>query len=118
MASSDPSRVLVLGGTGHIGAAIARAFDQAGYAVTATGRSTRPRPSLDGTSIAVVSGDDTHRDRVAAWTQDKDIVLDAATPYPLWLHKPASARQDPHPQMHAAQAPGLPDLPPPKPPLA
>ena len=80
------TRVLVLGGTGHIGSAIARQFDAEGNAVRAAGRSATPRENLQGTGITQLAGDDTDPQTVAAWLAETDLVVDAATPYPIWLH--------------------------------
>lgn len=80
-------RVLVLGGTGHIGAAVAREFADAGYDVTATGRRPGQRENLAGTNVAVSAGDDLTPGVLEHWVQrhTPDIVVDAATPYPVWL---------------------------------
>ncbi|MEW9919402.1 NAD-dependent epimerase/dehydratase family protein [Marimonas sp. MJW-29] len=77
-------RVLVLGGTGHIGAAMARHFDASGHAVRATGRQPQPRPNLADTAITQLAGDDTEKGVLEVWLRDTDLVVDAATPYPLW----------------------------------
>ena len=84
--TDQTQHVLVLGGTGHIGAAIARHFATEGYVVKASGRCTRPRANLDGTDIAQLGGDDTAPANLNAWSKDVDIIIDAATPYPLWRH--------------------------------
>lgn len=79
-------RVLVLGGTGHIGAAIARHFGGLGHHVMASGRAVAPRANLTGTGITQLSGDDTDPATMASWCQNAEIIIDAATPYPLWRH--------------------------------
>lgn len=81
----DP-RALVLGGTGHIGSAIARRLADAGFAVTATGQRDVPRPNLDGTTVRIVTGDDSVPGIAEGWIAQADLVVDAAAPYPLWLH--------------------------------
>ncbi|WP_216859387.1 NAD-dependent epimerase/dehydratase family protein [Sulfitobacter aestuariivivens] len=75
-----------MGGTGHIGSAIARKLATDGWTVTAAGRSAEPRPNLEGTKVKIVGGDDHQPAAVAGWIADADLVVDAATPYPLWLH--------------------------------
>ena len=52
------TRAVILGGTGHIGAAIARHFDDQGLDVIATGRRAGPVPSLAGTEVSYQPGDD------------------------------------------------------------
>lgn len=86
MSTSDPANVLVLGGTGHIGAAIARAFAGAGHTVSVTGLSARPRPNLDGVDVTILSGDDRDPATIKDWCTGRDVIVDAATPYPVWLH--------------------------------
>ena len=75
--------VLVLGGTGHIGAAIARAFADTGREVRASGRSVQPRPNLHGTDINQLAGDDTNTANLQAWSDNIGLIIDAATPYPV-----------------------------------
>ncbi|WP_259956166.1 NAD-dependent epimerase/dehydratase family protein [Sulfitobacter mediterraneus] len=70
-----------MGGTGHIGAAIARRLAEAGYRVTATGRSDKPRPNLAGTEVRIAVGQD-----ALPMIAGMDLVVDAATPYPVALH--------------------------------
>lgn len=76
----------MLGGTGHIGAAVARRFAEAGDQVFAVGRHDRPRPNLAGTSVTVLTGDDRQVGSIETWIANADVVVDAGTPYPLWLH--------------------------------
>jgi nucleoside-diphosphate-sugar epimerase len=96
------ARVLVLGGTGHIGSAIARQFALAGHQVLATCRRPGPKANLDGTGIAISAGNDLIAGVIEHWIRQiaPDIVIDAATPYPIWLvdtkevdpNRPAVAR--------------------------
>lgn len=79
-------RALVLGGTGHIGAAITHDLVQSGYAVTATGHHPRERPNLDGLPVTIAIGDDMQPGIAEEWIAEADLVVDAATPYPLWMH--------------------------------
>ena len=81
------TRTLVLGGTGHIGSAIARLLDQSGHDVVASGRTHKPRPNLDDTNIQIVCGDDHDTSVLSQWMQNMDVVVDAATPYPLALYE-------------------------------
>ena len=83
---SDSRRVLVLGGTGHIGAAIARQLASDGFEVRASGRSPEPRANLAGVDVQQLAGDDSHTTNLEAWMQDCSLVVDAATPYPVWRH--------------------------------
>lgn len=87
----DVTRILVLGGTGHIGCAIARHFDQEGYQVSASGRSASRRPNLEGSTVQQLSGDDSDPVNLENWIGDADVVVDAATPYPVWIHETRSA---------------------------
>lgn len=79
----EEQRVLVLGGTGHLGSAIVRRLDSAGYAVTAAGHRPGPRANLEGSGAVLVRGDDRDPRTLDAWVQGFEIVIDAATPYPL-----------------------------------
>lgn len=77
---------VVLGGTGHIGAAIARALEVAGHEVVATGRRAGPVPNLAGTTLRYRMGDDRASGQLGNWLAQADIIVDAATPYPVWRH--------------------------------
>lgn len=79
-------RALVLGGTGHLGAAIARSLAGAGWEVTASGRQAIARPNLTGTGVSIVTGDDGLPSCLEVWVQGRDLVVDAATPYPVDLY--------------------------------
>lgn len=76
-------RVLVLGGTGHLGSAIVRRLDIEGYAVTAAGLRSGRRANLDGCGAERVHGDDRDPRHLDAWMKGAEIVVDTATPYPL-----------------------------------
>lgn len=78
-------RVLVLGGSGHIGAAIVRALLDAGHVVTAASRDAGPRANLDGLPVRRVSGDDDRPGVLEHWIDAADVVIDAAVPYPVDL---------------------------------
>lgn len=74
---------VVLGATGHIGNAIVRELLRRGYAVTATGRSERPRANLAGLPVEYSPGDQYASGQIEEWVSGHDIVVDAAAPYPL-----------------------------------
>lgn len=76
-------RVLVLGGTGHLGSAITRELDAAGYIVSAAGHRPGPRANLEGCSATLIHGDDRDPQTLQSWIHGFDSVIDAATPYPL-----------------------------------
>lgn len=76
-------RLLVLGG-GFAGGAVAAAGLARGWDVAVSTRSPGPRANLaDG--IERLSGDDASDD-VRAWSQGRDLIVDAAAPYALSLH--------------------------------
>jgi len=77
---------VILGGTGHIGAAIARRFAEEGFVVRATGRRDIVRPNLDGTGVDIITGDDTDPSVLHDWIDGAEFVVDCATPYPVWMH--------------------------------
>lgn len=85
MNANEQPKAVVLGGTGHIGAAVARRFAMGGFEVFATGRRDKPRPNLTGTGIRVRAGDDTDREVLQNWTRGAAVVVDCATPYPVWM---------------------------------
>lgn len=74
--------VLVLGGSGHVGAAVTRELLARGHAVTATGRRPCP-PALEGLPVAYRRGDDRREGTLSRWAEDADLIFDAASPYPL-----------------------------------
>ena len=76
-------RILVLGGTGHLGSAIVRAMDAVGYVVTAAGYRPGPRANLDGCGAMLIHGDDRDPQTLDAWVPGNQLIIDAATPYPL-----------------------------------
>lgn len=82
------ARILVLGGAGHIGAAIARHFDDAGHVVLASGRAQGPRASLQDTTVQYLVGDDTETPNLATWSDGVDLIVDCATPYPILRRGP------------------------------
>ena len=80
------SKAVVLGGTGHIGAAIARRFHAAGFDVVATGHRHIERPNLNDTDITIVAGDDSDPERLSKWIEGASVVVDCATPYPIQMY--------------------------------
>ena len=87
----DNRRVLVLGGTGHIGSAISRQLAADGFVVRASGRSPTPRANLAGVDVQQLAGDDSQAENLRAWMNGCSLVVDAATPYPVWRHGIRSA---------------------------
>jgi len=80
--ATHPVRTLVLGGSGHLGAALVRAALARGDEVTAAGRQKAPA-SLEGLGVRLVCGDDREPGAIASWVAGHDLVLDAAAPYPV-----------------------------------
>lgn len=79
--------VVVLGGTGHIGGAIARELCRLGHTVIAPCRNPEPLADTAVTAVRVSSYD--HLD-IAALLNGADWLVDAAAPYPLELGTPAA----------------------------
>lgn len=92
----------MLGGAGHVGTAISRQLAEAGYRVTASTRRDVTRPGLAGTGIRLVTGDDRRSENLDRWIADADLVVDAATPYPLAMFD----RTAPDPVAHAVARTG------------
>ncbi|MEM7472977.1 MAG: NAD-dependent epimerase/dehydratase family protein [Pseudomonadota bacterium] len=78
-------KAVVLGGTGHIGAAISRRFCAAGYEVLAVGHRDVARPNLDDLPIEIALGDDTDPRQLREWCRDASVVIDSGTVYPVWM---------------------------------
>ena len=91
---SSHRHCLVLGGTGHIGNAFARALLQDGHEVSVTCRKTGVRANTEGLGINLHVGDDRHEDQWARWVQGRDLVIDAAAPYPLHVFDAERSRSD------------------------
>ncbi|MGX9356887.1 NAD-dependent epimerase/dehydratase family protein [Roseobacteraceae bacterium S113] len=85
MRDTSQPKAVILGGTGHIGAAVARRFAEGGFDVVATGRRDIPRPNLADTNVSLVAGDDCDPGVVGRWIAGADVVVDCATPYPVWM---------------------------------
>ncbi|MEM7043119.1 MAG: NAD-dependent epimerase/dehydratase family protein [Pseudomonadota bacterium] len=92
--AARPRRCIVLGGTGHIGNALARALLGQGHEVTVTCRRDGDRANLQDLDITVLAGDDGHPERLASWIKGQDLVIDAAAPYPIRLFDPAKSGRE------------------------
>jgi dihydroflavonol-4-reductase len=79
--AKQPTRVLVLGATGHIGQAVVRHAVQNGREVTAATRRADPE-GLHDLGVKVVRIDDGFRS-LAELAAGHDVLVDAAAPYPL-----------------------------------
>lgn len=93
-------RVVVIGATGHLGNAIARAFLDRGCEVTACGRRNPPPPNLAALPVRYAPGDADTPGQFEKWIAGHDLVVDAASPYPLEAF-PAPGRADDSPIFHA-----------------
>jgi uncharacterized protein YbjT (DUF2867 family) len=71
------ARVLVLGGTGHIGQAVVREMLRCGATVTATSRRTKGEALL-GLGAEVAFGDLDGPGQVDAWLEGQDVVVEQA----------------------------------------
>lgn len=87
MNSIGHPKAVILGGTGHIGSAIARRFHAAGFAVVATGQRQIERPNLRDTGVTIVTGDDADAANLHSWITGASVVVDCATPYPVWMYE-------------------------------
>jgi dihydroflavonol-4-reductase len=88
-------KVVVIGGAGHIGNAVTRAFLEAGCEVKVTGRRTEAPPNLRGLSIAYLPGDANTPGQFEKWFEGQDVVVDAGAPYPLRAFSPIAQGGDP-----------------------
>jgi dihydroflavonol-4-reductase len=88
-------KVVVIGGAGHIGNAVTRAFLDAGCEVKVTGRRTEAPPNLRGLSIAYLPGDANMPGQFEKWIEGQDVVVDASAPYPLKVFSPFAQGEDP-----------------------
>jgi dihydroflavonol-4-reductase len=78
-------KALVLGGSGHIGSAVARELLQRGFEVSATGRRNPAPLNISGLALKYLPGDEDSSGQLDKWISGQDIVVDAAAPYPLEL---------------------------------
>lgn len=89
------TKALVLGATGHIGNAILRELLSQGCEVTAASRRREPAPNLVGLPVRYERGDADTPGQLEGWIAGHDLVVDAAAPYPLYLHNAdAGAERD------------------------
>jgi dihydroflavonol-4-reductase len=79
----DRSRALVIGASGHVGNAIARALLTAGWAVTACGRRVAPPLNLQDLPVTYLAGDADAPGQLDRWLPGHDLVVDGAAPYPM-----------------------------------
>ncbi|NKB44026.1 MAG: NAD(P)H-binding protein [Alphaproteobacteria bacterium] len=75
MSAQAKERVLIIGGAGHSGSAVAKMLIARGDAVTAFVRPTTDRSPLDGLPVDFVVGDAMKANEVAAVLQDKDFTV-------------------------------------------
>lgn len=85
MASETTRRALVLGATGHLGNAVVRELIAQRYAVTAARRGHTAAGNLAGLAVADALGDADQPATLEAWVAGHELVVDAATPYPMTL---------------------------------
>ena len=83
-AATAQQRVLIIGGAGHAGSAVARMLIERGDHVTAFVRATTDRSKLDGVPVDYVVGDAMKRDEVAAALEGKqfDVMLETVQVWP------------------------------------
>ena len=79
-ADTPPVDVLVVGGTGRLGAPVVRLLVEAGYPVTVFVRSSSDRSRLDGLEVTYVTGDLMESDTVKAAISNRQFrfVIDAS----------------------------------------
>jgi dihydroflavonol-4-reductase len=82
--------VLLTGGSGFVGSAIARALLSAGYRVRALVRTSSPRNNLAGLDLEMVDGDMCDRTAVARAMRGAQRVIHAAADYRLWARDPSA----------------------------
>jgi len=82
-------RVMLTGGTGFLGSAIARALVAAGHEVRALARPGTPRDVLAGVPVDYAPGDLTDAASIAAATRGCSAVIHCAADYRIWVPDPA-----------------------------
>lgn len=82
-------RVLLTGGTGFLGSAVARALVARGVQVRALARPGSPRDNLAQTQCEIVTGDLTDRPSLAAAMRGVRYLFHVAADYRLWARDPA-----------------------------
>lgn len=88
----QPTKAFVLGGSGHIGNAMARALLQRGYQVSVSCRQASHRANLACLNVDILTGDDQTPGQMAKWIEGHQLIVDAAAPYPLHLFDPEVSR--------------------------
>ena len=84
-----PARVMLTGGTGFLGSAIARALVAAGHGVRALARPGTPRAVLAGVPVEFAPGDLTDAGSLAAAAEGCDALIHCAADYRIWVPDPA-----------------------------
>ena len=82
--------VLLTGGSGFVGSAIARALLAAGYRVRALVRPSSPRNNLAGLDLEMVDGDICDTAAMRRAMRGAQRVVHAAADYRLWTRDPAA----------------------------
>jgi dihydroflavonol-4-reductase len=82
-APAPAGRALVIGASGHLGNAMVRELLGRGYQVTAARRGRSDARNLAGLAVADVHGDADAGATLDAWVAGHQLVVDAASPYPL-----------------------------------
>ncbi len=91
----DRRTALVLGASGHIGNAITRELLAQGWRVTATSRQAQRAPNLRGLAVDYRCGAPTTVDELTRWFTGNELIVDAATPYPIHLFDFSGERRTP-----------------------
>ena len=104
-AASASQRVLIIGGAGHAGSAVARMLIERGDHVTAFVRATTDRSKLEGVPVDYVVGDAMEADEVAAALEGKqfDVFFETVQ---VWPGTEASYTQIVRELRSLGQAPG------------
>jgi dihydroflavonol-4-reductase len=85
---SHQDTVLVTGGTGFVGSAVANALDKAGFAVRVLVRPNSPRHQLAGLDVEFCEGDLREPDSVAKAMAHTRYLFHVAADYRLWARDP------------------------------
>ena len=85
---SQKDTVLVTGGTGFVGSAVARVLKNAGFAVRVLARPSSPRHQLAGSDVEFCEGDLREPDSVAEAMADIRYLFHVAADYRLWARDP------------------------------
>jgi len=85
---SQKDTVLVTGGTGFVGSAVARVLKNVGFAVRVLARPSSPRHQLAGSDVEFCEGDLREPDSVAEAMADIRYLFHVAADYRLWARDP------------------------------